>query len=51
MVAFQIGEGPVESHMHLCLELHCANGGELTKPNDNIKLDRIIKSYADPKDP
>lgn len=45
-----MGKGPVEFHMHLCLKLHCANGGELTKPNDNIKLVRIIKSYAAPKD-
>lgn len=45
-----MGKGPVESHMHLCLKLHFANGEELTKSNGNIKLVRIIKSYTDHKD-
>lgn len=47
---FRTGKGPVESPMHLCLKLHCANGGELTKCNDNIKLVGIIKSYTNHKD-
>lgn len=29
-----MGKIAVESHMHLCLKIHCANGGELTKSSD-----------------
>lgn len=49
MVPFQNGERSCGVSHASVLKTTCANGGELTKCNDNIKLVRIIKSYIDDK--